>query len=192
MKVFFTSDLHFFHDNIIRYSNRPWKNAAEMNEGIIRNWNAVVQPGDNVYILGDVAMGGRSKAETLATYLDRLNGNKFLILGNHDSYVKQEPCRSKFVWMKDYFELRVKDPDAGRKRNNIIMSHYPMASWHKKGKGSWMLHGHCHHTFPKDFNVKRIDVGIDGDGYNYSPISYEQIKKMMSAYGNEPVDHHGR
>lgn len=192
MSIFFTSDLHFFHENIIKYSNRPFRNAEEMNEAIIANWNSVVGPHDTVYMLGDVAMGGRSKAELLAYYLDRMNGNKNLVKGNHDSYVTKSPCREKFGWIKDYYELRVNDPETDRGRQHIIMSHYPMVSWHKMGRGSWMIHGHCHHSLPPDFRVKRIDVGIDGRGYDYAPISYEQLKNLMSAYGNVPVDHHGK
>ena len=81
MNVFFTSDLHFFHKNIIRFDNRPFTSVEEMNETLIRNWNRKVKKDDLVYILGDISWG--NDEETCAIFA-RLNGRKVLIKGNHD------------------------------------------------------------------------------------------------------------
>lgn len=81
-EVFVTSDLHLNHANIIWYCNRPFGSVEEMNRAITDNWNNAVQPADTVYILGDFAMGDRSKIPAL---LARLNGYKILVLGNHDN-----------------------------------------------------------------------------------------------------------
>ena len=80
-RVFVTSDTHFNHTNIIRFCNRPFKNVAHMNETIISNWNRVVGPEDTVFHLGDFCLGG--SAEWI-NVLNRLNGKKYLISGNHD------------------------------------------------------------------------------------------------------------
>jgi calcineurin-like phosphoesterase family protein len=80
MTIFFTSDLHFGHENIIKYCGRPWSNVQEMNEALITNWNSRVQPGDTVYLLGDFAMGQKSNI----LFRKRLNGKIILIRGNHD------------------------------------------------------------------------------------------------------------
>ena len=93
--VFFTSDTHFNHKNIIRYCNRPWNsgkdvngqlivsddNVNEMNEAIISSWNKVVPPNALVWHLGDFALGDRSKIPEIVA---RLNGRINLVLGNHD------------------------------------------------------------------------------------------------------------
>jgi calcineurin-like phosphoesterase family protein len=109
-----TSDLHFFHANIIKYSNRPFldsdgnPNVETMNEGIISNWNEVVSKGDRVYILGDVAMGGKSKAPKLAEYLRRLNGEKFLVPGNHDTYIlDSEECMKELTLLPAIAEIKL-------------------------------------------------------------------------------------
>lgn len=81
MTVFFTSDTHFGHERIITLSDRPFKDVTDMNEALVRNWNAVVGPDDHVYHLGDVALGG---IEHSMAYLSRLNGRKTLVTGNHD------------------------------------------------------------------------------------------------------------
>lgn len=80
MKIFFTSDTHFGHANIIKYCNRPFASVEEMNEGIIQKWNAVVSPGDVVYHLGDFAMGHKDNVNIRK----RLNGKVILVKGNHD------------------------------------------------------------------------------------------------------------
>ena len=77
-KIFFTSDHHFGHENIIRFCNRPFKDAREMNEVLIQRWNEKVKPRDEVYHLGDF---GLTYKENLETILNQLNGKKYLIVG---------------------------------------------------------------------------------------------------------------
>ena len=80
-KVFFTSDTHFYHGNIIRFCNRPFKDVDMMNETIISNWNNTVGQDDIVFHLGDFCLGGSAEWTRM---LDRLNGRIYLIMGNHD------------------------------------------------------------------------------------------------------------
>ena len=80
-KVFFTSDTHFYHGNIIRFCNRPFKDVETMNETIISNWNNTVDQDDIVFHLGDFCLGGSAEWTRI---LDRLNGRIYLIMGNHD------------------------------------------------------------------------------------------------------------
>lgn len=192
-RLWFTSDLHFFHNNIIVYCDRPWANAEEMNEGLIGNWNSAVRPGDDVFILGDLAMGGRSKAPLLAKILKRLNGNKYLIPGNHDTYILNSPeCLEHITVLPPLFEIRVPDEDAAKGRQKIVLCHYAMKIWNGSHKGTWHLYGHSHHSMPPDYERKAFDIGVDGQGYQYRPQSYEEVKNLMSMYGNEPVDHHSK
>jgi len=81
--IYFTADIHFYHENIINHTKRPFKNADEMNRKIIANWNNIVKANDEVYILGDVTMKGASNANTV---LSQLKGKKYLIKGNHEFY----------------------------------------------------------------------------------------------------------
>ena len=80
-RVFFTSDTHFNHTNIIRFCNRPFKDVSHMNETIIANWNRMVGPEDIVFHLGDFCLGGSAEWINI---LNRLNGKIYLISGNHD------------------------------------------------------------------------------------------------------------
>lgn len=93
MRYFFTADTHFGHGNIIEYCSRPFKDAFDMNEKLVANWNMRVKPEDAVFIVGDFCFradktvvervgAGKEKA---SFWLDRLNGTKILIKGNHDN-----------------------------------------------------------------------------------------------------------
>ena len=102
-RIFVTSDIHFYHKNIMKYcpeSRGHFSNVEEMNRAIIQNWNNKVSAQDQVYILGDVCF---SSAKDAATMMNMLNGNKFLIRGNHDSsQVKSADFKQKFAWVRDY------------------------------------------------------------------------------------------
>jgi calcineurin-like phosphoesterase family protein len=186
MANFFTADSHFGHANILKYCNRPFATAADMNEKMIQNWCSVVKPADTVYILGDF---GFSDADQIGRILDRLPGQKFLIYGNHDKTIKKNAhLREKFVKCCDYHEMTVQD---GSEKQNIVLCHYAMLVWNRSHHGSWMLHGHSHGSLKYPYDGKILDVGVDTN--NYTPFSYDDIRRAMNKKGiSLPVDHHGR
>jgi calcineurin-like phosphoesterase family protein len=174
MSVFFTSDLHFGHHNIIAHCKRPFVGVNEMADGIIANINAVVTPKDDLYILGDVAFSDPTPL------VARINGRKHLIVGNHDEPKKSKLHACAFQWIKDTYELRVD----GQK---IWLAHYPHRAWPGSHRGSWHLYGHSHGGMPP--YGKSLDVGVDC--WDYKPVSFETIKARMDAVA-ENVDHHIR
>ena len=102
--IFFTADTHFNHANIINFCKRPFSDVIHMNETIIKNWNSKVNYDDEIYILGDITIS-RSGLEA-NKILERLNGKKYLIKGNHDVYIDDiEFNESYFEWIKDYYVL---------------------------------------------------------------------------------------
>ena len=80
-KIFVISDPHFNHKNIIEYCDRPFETVESMNHALIENWNSVVGPEDIIFCLGDFVLGNK---EDIIEIGQQLNGNKILILGNHD------------------------------------------------------------------------------------------------------------
>lgn len=188
-KKFFTSDLHLGHKKILQYCPRPWTTIEEMHEGLIQNWNKVVTKEDDIYILGDVIFGGST---LLKSVFDRLNfKNIYLVLGNHDSY-KQLSKSGYFTWIRDYYELRIEDPELVRGYQGFVLCHFPFLTWNGKDHGAVNLHGHTHNSLPVDYNEKRIDVGVDNPLWNYTPVSYAQIKEELKKYKEPKYDHHGR
>lgn len=167
--IYFTSDLHFFHDNIINHTKRPFHNSEEMNEKLIKNWNLKISFNDEVYILGDITMKGPHLASEI---LSKLNGKKYLIRGNHDHFVDSPEFNFPFfVWIKDYAEISYIN-------TKFILFHYPISEWNGFYKGSIHLHGHQHNREDYNFNnlksgIYRFDVGVDA---NYMmPVSAEDI-----------------
>ena len=171
--IYFTSDNHFYHKNIIKYENRPFTDEYDMNRQMIKNWNQTVNPNDSVYILGDFAFTDGNNANYLLT---QLNGKKFLIKGNHDSFLKDnEFDRTKFEWIKDYYRLK----HDGMK---FILFHYPIAVQDCKHHGSIHLYGHIHsnkgENHPLTYDLGRAyNVGVDVN--DFKPISIVDIMNKL-------------
>lgn len=170
--IWFTADTHFGHSNIIQYTNRPFSGAKEMDETLIANWNAHVQPEDEVYHLGDFALADPVYCRKI---LNRLHGRIHLVTGNHEKAALA--CADQFVWVKDYHELYFERPDSPRKQA-VILFHYAMRVWNASHHGSWQLYGHSHGSLPDDPNALAIDVGVDCHGYR--PISYDEVAAIMA------------
>jgi len=168
MTVFFTSDHHFSHTNIIKYCDRPFINSFEMDQKLISNWNSVVQKGDIVYHLGDF-MFWRKTDYDADHYLSNLNGNKILITGNHD--------RESTINAKGWKEVHRTIHETKINDQFIVMCHYSMQTWNGSHHNSWHLFGHSHGKLPGI--GKSFDVGVDS--WNYTPISFEQVKEKMNS-----------
>jgi calcineurin-like phosphoesterase family protein len=93
--IWFTSDPHFGHKNIIEYCHRPWSDIKKMNQGLIDNWNALVKEEDQVYLLGDVSFVDN---EWTGSLLRKLHGVIYHIKGNHDKKLKVD----RFVWTRNF------------------------------------------------------------------------------------------
>jgi calcineurin-like phosphoesterase family protein len=187
--VWFTSDCHFCHANVIKYDNRPFNDVEEMNERLILNWNSVVGEKDVVFYLGDLSFD-RSGGNT-ERIVNELNGKIHYILGNHDD---ERDIRklNRFETISDYVNLSINDLDNPRKKQGIMMMHYPILSWDKAHHGDWHLHGHCHQSLvtqnPEYYKRKVLDMGCNG--WDYRPVSYNEIKAIMAAKEIDRVDHH--
>ena len=169
-----------------------WESVRRMNEGLIANWNSRVQPGDDVYHLGDF---GKPRGYQLESILNRLNGRIYLIEGNHDTrFVKQQYVKDRMVWIKNYYELKIKDPDSlCGKHQKIILSHTAFKVWYASHRSSYALSGHSHGNLDKWHRERlSIDVGVDSEHGKYFPISYEEIKRIMQKKNVKFVDRHNK
>lgn len=169
-KTFFTSDTHFGHANVIKYTNRPFSSLEEMNTEMVRRWNAVVSKGDTVVHMGDFAFG---KPDFWHHILDQLNGNIVLVQGNHDvKALKEESIRKRFAEIHKYLEWVIDG-------QSIIMQHYPILEWNRCHRGAFMLHGHCHGSRDADnLQCRRTDVGVDSLGKTtYAPLPWEVVRE---------------
>lgn len=190
--IWFTSDPHYWHKNIIRFCKRPFADIVEHNEGLINRHNTAVQPNDEVYILGDFAFA--SKARTIEV-AKQLNGIKYLIRGNHDPRSEEFwTTECGFQWVKDYYELKVHNVYQSEEDETkfiqyhqpIVLCHYPLLSWNGMVHGAWHFHGHCHGTLQETPSFRK-DIGVDTN--NMSPWSYDELKAVMAMRSIQPAGH---
>lgn len=196
MNVWYTSDLHIGHKNIIDLCGRPFSCTDEMDEIIIQRWNSVVRPEDTVYLLGDICMGD------LATSLQRvkrLMGNKILVPGNHDRvFSKYKGSEAKKAqWDAAYREIfTVADEHVLRHRTGVMrgpqseidLCHFPFAGDSRDDgdryaaerppdRGQALWHGHVHEAWKT--NGRQINVGVDV--HNFYPVAEEELIEMSIA-----------
>ncbi|KZC01389.1 hypothetical protein AU375_02313 [Methylobacterium radiotolerans] len=172
MAMFFTADTHFGHRGIIRMCERPYADAAEMDEALIKSWNARVQPSDTVWHLGDFAMG--PKRERLAAIFERLNGTKRLVKGNHDG-----PATLALPWAQ--VEKLVEISDHGV---SLVLCHYSLRAWRGSFGDTIQLFGHTHGLLPG--TTQSCDVGVDSWGM--APVSLAQILHRCGQEKAEPEE----
>jgi calcineurin-like phosphoesterase family protein len=171
-KIFYISDTHFGHENVIKFDKRPFENVQEMNEGMMANWNSVVNKDDLVYILGDFMW--KFKDEDF-DFVKKLNGRKRLIKGNHDK-CHGSNFKRLFEAINDY-EV-IKDGD-----RTVVMSHFPMVAYDGSFRGRNVhLFGHCHITKEYDFILDYIQRNKCED----YPMRMYNIGCMMEYMGYTP------
>lgn len=183
--VFFTSDTHFGHANIIRFCKRPFENVEEMNEALIENWNKVVSDDDTVFHLGDFAFGGSNVWKEI---IPRLKGHINLIIGNHDRKNLRQGYMSLFNMVVPQLQIEIED-------TSIYLNHYPFLCYGGSYRGVWQLFGHVHSGPGADgLDISRLrvllptqyDVGVDNN--NFTPISYKEVKNKIETQKNESLD----
>jgi calcineurin-like phosphoesterase family protein len=169
--LWFTSDCHFGHFNILKLGKgRPFADIDEMGEALIERHNALVKPGDLVYNLGDFAL--KIAQRDAINIRRRLNGNIYFISGNHDTIAKSMP--GSWVWVRPLDRIHPKIDGIPP----ITLCHYAMRTWHGSHKGTWHLYGHSHGMLPENHQLS-FDVGVDC--WDFAPISIEQVAEKMKA-----------
>ena len=172
--IYFISDTHFNHKNIIKYCNRPFDSVEQMNEIIIRNWNQTVSQNDVVFHLGDFALGKKDDALNI---IKNLNGEKYLLRGNHDKI-------KSYLYESYGFHL-LKNPPIKLDYYKLILSHIPIED-SKIPDGYINLHGHIHDKnlydcFDKYARSKyslEKHINLSCDVTNFKPVSLDQILKL--------------
>ncbi len=184
MKYAVTADTHFGHQNVIKYCNRPWTTAADMDDALIDNWNSVCDHDTVVYHLGDVMFG---RPTNVMRIISRLRfSHLYVIKGNHEKtfcewYRSAKP--SNITLFNSYLETRIDGYD-------FTLCHYAMKVWNRHHHGAMHLYGHSHGSLPDDPYSKSFDVGVDC--HDYKPLTLQQVLAIMDKKQQRPVDHHGR
>lgn len=177
-EIWLTSDEHYFHDNnrggVIEMCGRPFKDLREMTETFIQNHNKLVSKGDRTYHLGDFSFG---KKEETQEVLSQLNGQHYLIIGNHCSKHIQD---LDWVWARQKSGLKV------NKNEYIHLDHYPHMSWNRSYHGSRHSFGHIHSKGGDYWCCQNsCDVGVDYWGYK--PVNAIEFINHLDRINNQAI-----
>lgn len=166
-RQFYTSDTHLGHGRALGQYARPFASLEEMDETIIRNWNETVRNDDVVRFCGDL-VGASADDDEVRRYFARLNGEKHLIVGNHDEangYVLDLP------WASIRHVELVRDGS-----DYVFLSHYAHVTWPEARFGSLHLYGHTHGELPG--TLRSLDVSTDATGFR--PVLLDEARQMMA------------
>jgi len=163
-KVFFVSDTHFFHKNIIKYCHRPFADADEMNQHMIDQWNSTVAPDDIVIHVGDVFMG-RFDNVLKSGLIKSLNGQKILIKGNHDRSAE----RMKQLGFDEVHKSVILDLPNGK---TALLKHIPQDDLEGC---DYQFHGHTHSRFP----VVGQHINFTVEAWDYKPVSLSEVMTIL-------------
>lgn len=174
-ELFFTADWHLFHNNIIKYCNRPVKDIKKMHQYIIAKHNELVKPEDTLWYLGDISLISSEYVGKIRKCVNRFNGTKHLVLGNHDIWkaTSYEKAGFSTVHTVMWFE------HDGIK---FYLAHDPaIYTTIENEPNSVLLCGHIHQLFQHLLPNKRvINVGIDA--WDFKPVSYVTILNLLKKY----------
>jgi calcineurin-like phosphoesterase family protein len=161
----YIADWHYGHANVLAFDNRPFSNVQEMNEALVTLWNETVTPQDDVYVLGDMFWCKSSEAIPV---LEKLNGRKFLVKGNHDRSNDGKFIR-QFAKVSEYMEVE----DEGR---HVVLCHYPIPCFKNHMYGWIHLYGHVHNSF--EANMMEHDKFLMTELYQ-KPCQMYNVGAMM-------------
>lgn len=176
MAVYFTSDTHFGHKNIIKYCDRPFADVAEMDAALIRNWNNVVGPDDTVYHLGDFAFAG---AERIKEILAQLNGKVVLVLGNHDNVTVATRLMSVFERPDEgrFYDV-IESADLKSYGYDVYLAHHPMPYTIPDGM-KMQLCGHVHELWKIKSSRYSTVLNVGVDQWDYTPVSLDEVLRQL-------------
>lgn len=191
-KLWFMSDLHYNHENVIKFNRRPFENVKEMNWHIEQELITKVGPGDILFDMGDLFW--KTDETTMKNVISLASPKEwYKILGNHDNYnvYRKSYIGTLFTLLSDILEINV---DHEGRNYRFTLCHYPMISWNGKARGTLMIHGHCHGNID-NINTEstdlRVDVGFDGllaKKTGSFLISFEDILEYMKEKAGGSLD----
>lgn len=183
--IYFVGDLHYNHENVIKFDNRPFNSVNEMNEFIVKNLKETLKPNDILFDLGD--MFWKESDDNIRKVLEEIpTKNIYKIIGNHDNYqLFSKNLRGYFIEVGDIFDVNIKYLDQNYK---VILSHFPLITWQSKAYGSIHLHAHCHGNLDKfnnDSTDLRADIGFNSEISKINNSFIIPFSKVIEYFNNK-------
>lgn len=192
-QVFFTSDTHFGHRNVLKFCNRPFESVKDMEQQLVANWNNFVTDQDIVFHLGDFSWWDSNTEIT--RICSKLNGKQiYLVPGNHDLDKGWRKVPDRMTILGAVVQLWIRDHKTGELLFKAVLSHYPLMTWNRREEGVPNLHGHLHGlkgdgrdgkenpdlNLPYHWN--QCDVGVDV--WDYKPVNLMALEVALEHQEN--------
>ena len=185
-KLWFTSDQHFGHRNVLRFCHRPFDDIKQMGQALIDNWNNVVNDDDICFILGDMCwFESRHEVKKI---MNKLKGKTiYVVPGNHCTRKSYELCDERIVLLDDISAIYLRHEGCEKIFKEIFVSHMPLMTWPHRERGAINLFGHIHSgplvTNDADQDLPlweglQYDVGVDNN--DYTPVEIDDILDELS------------
>jgi calcineurin-like phosphoesterase family protein len=189
-KIFFSSDQHFGHRNVVKFCSRPYADEKEMGKALIENWNNVVGPDDIIVTMGDFFWFNDS--HSIKKVVNQLNGTIYIVLGNHDKRESFRRCDPEKLIILDgisHIFLRCEDENRWYEKTfEIVCTHYPLMTWSHRDRGAINLFGHIHSGWMRSledydqmlplWRGQQLDVGVDNQ--NFTPVVFEDVLMQLA------------
>lgn len=192
-QVWFTSDTHFGHRNVLQFCSRPFNSVSEMQSRLIENWNHVVSDQDIVFHLGDFSWWDSNKE--IKKLCSKMNGKQiYLVPGNHDLEKGWREVPDRVTILSSVVQLWIRDESGDTLIFKAILSHYPLMTWNKREEGIPNLHGHLHGCKGNGrdgkgnpdanlpFHWNQLDVGVDV--WDYKPVNLTALEVALELREN--------
>ena len=178
MAIWLTSDLHFGHDREFLWGPRGFQSSLEHDEAVVRNWNAVVEPEDDVYVLGDIMLGDNTHG---AEYFSRLNGRIHLVRGNHDT---DKRWYEVYPYLPNVVEMCGWAYMIGYRKYHFLLSHFPTMTGNLEKESlhqcTLNLFGHTH-SKDKFYEDRPYMYNVSLDANDNTPVLLDDIIEKMKA-----------
>ena len=192
---YYVSDLHFGHKTVIYYGNRPYQTTEEMDEDLIARWNKKVGKFDTVYIVGDFTL--KKEPSYINGILDRLNGEKVLITGNHDLFIKHEECRSRFKEITPLLTMFAGREPWLKQAQKVTLCHYALVEWPGSRREpddpqyGYLIYGHAHGSINPIYRTHYLaenafNAGADVNGLE--PVTMDELIKNNADFRKKALE----
>ena len=176
--IYYISDTHFGHENVIEMCGRPFSDIDEMNSALIERWNAKIKGNDTVYVLGDMFF----RCVDPGSILKQLKGKKRLLIGNHDgSWMTKLDAEQFFESIDRMLEISIGN-------HGVTLCHYPLLTWRHQKK-TYMIHGHIHNDTTSDYwplirsRERLLNAGVDIN--KFEPVTLEELIENNMKFKDE-------
>lgn len=171
--IWYIADLYLARTAIIGHCGRPFATSGHMDDALVANLAGRVASDDDLYVVGDFALGGGSGHDYVLRRFDEIPSRKHLVVGNHDaSWMREIPWES----VSDVVEVK----DGGQR---VFLCHYPMITWPGARRGALHLFGHVHGNWQGSRNA--VNVGVDV--WDFQPVTLRDAQRRA---GRLPIDKH--